>query len=322
MPVRCRVTTPRSRPAALATIDLAADSPSELETLLGRVCGSAVDPGCIGLRRFAGVDEGLLVRTTPTHAMLMPHGGPAVLDQLVDALVASGCDPSGIARPRELFPEAASDLEAATLAALARAASPLAVEPLLHQPDRWAGEPWRAPGPRDLRLRRLIDPPLVVVVGPPNVGKSSLLNALAGREAAIVDDAPGTTRDHIGAMLDLGGLVVRWVDTPGRRSAEGVEAQAIEASKLLDRGADLLVAVGDFRSEDPRALAEAEPGLTLAARADLGRPGWGFDGAVSAKTGEGLGELVAMVRDTLVPPADLDDPSPWVFCDDLDTGPR
>ncbi len=51
---------------------------------------------------------------------------------------------------------------------------------------------------RDRVLRRLIDPPLVVAIGPPNIGKSSLLNALAGRSVALVADEAGTTRDHVG----------------------------------------------------------------------------------------------------------------------------
>lgn len=308
-----RIATPRSRPAALAAIDLWAGSPAELEAALTRIAGRAPAAGRISLRPMLGIDIGIVARIDATHATLMPHGGPAVLDALAEALNSAGLTHTPEPAARERFPEAGSDVEAEMLAALARAPSPLAVDLLLDQPRRWQGRPAGEPTERDRRLNRLIDPPLVAAVGPPNVGKSSLLNALVGRSAALVADEPGTTRDHIGATIDLAGLVVHWVDTPGRRAASGVEARAIEASEAVIASADLVLAVGDAGSADPRAVLPREADLVVASRSDLGLPAWGYDQAVSARTGEGLAGLVERIRDALVPPADLQSADPWRF---------
>ncbi|QKK10189.1 MAG: GTP-binding protein [Planctomycetota bacterium] len=109
------------------------------------------------------------------------------------------------------------------LETLSRAVSPRAVDLLLDQPARWAAQGLPAPpldtpstSPELSRvLDRLVVPPLVVAIGPSNVGKSTLLNRLAGRPVAVTADEPGTTRDHVGSLVDLDGLIVRYVDTPG-----------------------------------------------------------------------------------------------------------
>ena len=80
----------------------------------------------------------------------------------------------------------------------------------------------------DRRGERLRDGLRIVIAGPPNAGKSSLLNALARRDVAIVSEEAGTTRDVIEVHLDLGGLPVILTDTAGLREAEGkVEAEGI-----------------------------------------------------------------------------------------------
>src|SRR5690606_37019664 len=112
-------------------------------------------------------------------------------------------------------------------------------------------------------------------------GKSTLLNTLAGRDLALVSGEAGTTRDHVGALIDLGGVVVRWVDTPGVREAAGPEAEAIGLARRLAADADLVIAVGDRATADPRTIVEQEPGLVAALRGDLGEPGWAHDVAVS-----------------------------------------
>ncbi len=86
----------------------------------------------------------------------------------------------------------------------------------------------------------------VAIVGAPNAGKSSLLNALADREVAIVTEVPGTTRDVIEATLDLGGIPVRFSDTAGiRETADKVEAIGVERAREVMAKADLVLALVD-----------------------------------------------------------------------------
>ena len=89
---------------------------------------------------------------------------------------------------------------------------------------------------------RLRDGLRVVIAGAPNVGKSSLLNALAKRDVAIVSEEAGTTRDVIEVHLDLGGLPVILTDTAGMREAEGkVEAEGIRRALARAEDADLVL---------------------------------------------------------------------------------
>lgn len=136
----------------------------------------------------------------------------------------------------------------------------------------------------------------VVLAGPTNAGKSSLLNALAGHERAIVTDVPGTTRDHIEVPMALSGVPLRLTDTAGlRESPELVERIGIERTRSLIDLADVLVWLGE------RAEAPDHPRLILVhSRADLPRRGDPSAGsiAVSSVTGEGLGALSdAIVRE-------------------------
>ncbi|MBB4005094.1 tRNA uridine-5-carboxymethylaminomethyl(34) synthesis GTPase MnmE [Aurantimonas endophytica] len=95
----------------------------------------------------------------------------------------------------------------------------------------------------------------VAIVGAPNAGKSSLLNALADREVAIVTEVPGTTRDVIEATLDLGGIPVRFSDTAGiRETSDRVEAIGVERARAVMASADLVLAlVGPDQAPGPLA---------------------------------------------------------------------
>lgn len=143
------------------------------------------------------------------------------------------------------------------------------------------------------RIEVLKDGARVVVAGPPNAGKSSLINAIAGQERAIVTDIPGTTRDHIEVPLSLGGLPILLTDTAGlRETDEPVERIGVDRARSLAEGADLLLWLGD------PAEAPAHPRLVhVHPRADLPGRGRGPDGAiaVSSVTGEGLGTLLERV---------------------------
>ena len=153
------------------------------------------------------------------------------------------------------------------------------------------------------RGRRLRDGLHVVLVGPPNAGKSSLLNALAGSERAIVTDIAGTTRDLLQETLRIDGVELTLVDTAGLRDAgDAIEAEGIRRARAELARADLALALVDAR--DPATGRAALDGdvhaaghwLWLHNKADLldGRPALPADALyVSARTGEGLGALHA-----------------------------
>ncbi|WP_171171522.1 tRNA uridine-5-carboxymethylaminomethyl(34) synthesis GTPase MnmE [Ruegeria sp. HKCCA0370] len=128
----------------------------------------------------------------------------------------------------------------------------------------------------------------VAIVGLPNAGKSTLLNALAGREAAITSEFAGTTRDVIEVRMDLAGLPVTLLDTAGLRETENhVENLGIELARSRAEAADLRV----FLSETPKDLGVEmrEDDIHVLPKADL--RGIGGKG-VSGKTGQGIDALV------------------------------
>lgn len=320
MSARWRLLSPPPSGAggALAVVAVEGD----IDGALARLGARPVAVGEAKLRPLAGIDTGMVMRPSQRLALLTPHAGPAVVRRLTEALTAAGIEPaSAEPDPVALHPEAASEIEARMLAALARAASPLAVDLLLDQPRRWAAAPADAEHDpavleRSARLSRLIDPPTVVAVGPPNIGKSSLLNALAGRAVAIVADQPGTTRDHVGAAIDFGGLVVRYIDAPGLGGdgdeGEGVLLEAQRLATEAARRADLVLLCADAGTDFPRCPGPG-PALRVALRSDLGLPRGPLDVAVSVLRGQGLADLVAAVRERLVPAVDLAHPGPWKF---------
>jgi len=107
------------------------------------------------------------------------------------------------------------------------------------------------------RAEPLKDGVRIVVAGPPNVGKSSLINAIAGQDRAIVTDIPGTTRDHIEVPLALGGVPVLLTDTAGlRESEETVERIGIDRARGLVAGSDVLLWLGaaEEAPEHPRLI--------------------------------------------------------------------
>ncbi len=304
-------------PGAIAIIQIEGDA----ERVFSTTGIKPVAVGRFGLRDFFGIDRGLAARPAHHTLQLMPHAGTHVVRAIGEALTRSGVpeDRHGVAG----YPEAATSLEARMLDAIARAASPLAIDLLADQPRRWAesGTPdpsadhSAADDAHSATLRRLLTPPLVAAIGPANVGKSTLLNALAGRSVALVADEPGTTRDHVGVLLDLAGLVVRYADCPGLRETDSrAEREAVEIALALVRAADLVLLCGDAGTPPPAIdLPPTEGVLRVALRADLGLPAWHADAVVCAQRAEGVAALAALIRERLVPRSMLDDPRPWKF---------
>jgi tRNA modification GTPase len=138
----------------------------------------------------------------------------------------------------------------------------------------------------------------VVIAGPPNVGKSTLMNALARRDVSIVSSIPGTTRDLVEASLDLRGFPVTLVDTAGlRESDDPIEREGVARARRRAERADLTLWLTD--STAPAAPAPAGPGPTIAVatKADLG--GAAVSGAtpISALTGQGIEQLLDAIAD-------------------------
>jgi tRNA modification GTPase len=182
------------------------------------------------------------------------------------------------------------------------------------------------------------------IVGRPNVGKSSLLNALLMRERAIVSDIPGTTRDTVEEMLEVAGVPLHLVDTAGLRASKDlVEQLGVERSREAIRGADLVLAVLDLSSpiedEDLEMLSDLDTRRTIIVgnkrdtvsnppSLDMGWPAYVNDAipggrgrgdgatpewemlAVSALTGAGLEELRTCIERAVVGEGgvDLDEP--------------
>jgi tRNA modification GTPase len=155
-----------------------------------------------------------------------------------------------------------------------------------------------ADGERGEKMR---DGLVFVVQGAPNVGKSTLVNALAGRDIAIVSPYAGTTRDALEVSLVLGDVPVTLIDTAGlRETSDPVEAEGVRRARDRAARADLVirlvsaeVASSDPRAEDVDAATEgpAGPHLIVGTKADLGPPPIGVHLAVSARSGAGMSGL-------------------------------
>lgn len=137
----------------------------------------------------------------------------------------------------------------------------------------------------------------LTILGPPNAGKSSLINSLAKRDIAIVSETPGTTRDVIEARLDLGGYLLLVADTAGvRETDEPIEAEGVRRALSHARGGMTLLLL-DGSLDDPGAGLPAdmpEPDLVVWNKADLGFKRDGL--SISLKTAEGISMLLQMLQ--------------------------
>ncbi|WP_420396404.1 tRNA uridine-5-carboxymethylaminomethyl(34) synthesis GTPase MnmE [Nioella sp.] len=134
----------------------------------------------------------------------------------------------------------------------------------------------------------------VAILGVPNAGKSTLLNALAGREAAITSDIAGTTRDVIEVRMDLRGLPVTVLDTAGLRDAgDEIERIGIDRARARAEAADLRVFLRSSPDEHPNITLEPDD-IVLLGKADL----HGTEG-ISGTTGQGVSTLIDRITDTL-----------------------
>lgn len=153
----------------------------------------------------------------------------------------------------------------------------------------------------------------MVIAGPPNAGKSSLLNALSEADTAIVTPIAGTTRDLLRVDLQIDGLPLRLTDTAGlRATADAIEREGVRRAEAAIAGADLLLWIEDDQTERAPLPAIAPPpkaGIRIRNKIDLtgrqsglhrpSRPGLAFpetEIALSARTGDGLELLRAQIK--------------------------
>jgi tRNA modification GTPase len=132
----------------------------------------------------------------------------------------------------------------------------------------------------------------VAIVGAPNAGKSTLLNAMAGRDAAITSDIAGTTRDVIEVRMDLKGLPVTILDTAGLRDGQD-SVEVIGINRALERAgdADLRIFLADENEVLP--LAQLPDDIRITPKADISGSG------ISGLTGEGVSDLLDAIQQTL-----------------------
>jgi tRNA modification GTPase len=141
----------------------------------------------------------------------------------------------------------------------------------------------------------------VVIAGPPNAGKSSLLNALAQRDVAIVTERAGTTRDILHVDLDMSGYLVRFFDTAGLRESDDlVEVEGIRRARVAIGQADMILALAEI---DSPAIQSNNYGqgnvLRVGTKLDAHAASDQFDLCISTKTGDGLEQLREIILEKI-----------------------
>ncbi|QDT65717.1 GTPase [Calycomorphotria hydatis] len=270
----------------------------------------------------AGTEEVVLCRTSSQECEIHCHGGMAAVRRIVGQLTTLGIQELGGWEPigetsrlelelREAVTRAATERTAKYLWAQASGVFRTAIETIRDAEDHAQKLAainqllhWAKFG------RHLIEPWRVVLYGRPNVGKSSLINALVGYGRAIVSSTAGTTRDVVTALTALDGWPIQLSDTAGlRTTADELEAAGIEKSDAQIAAADLKVLVLDasesLTDDDQLLLERTEPHLIVLNKIDLSAENAESHRkgaiAVSAITGEGLSELTAEIVSQLVP---------------------
>ena len=264
-------------------------------------------------RDGAAIDDAVLFWSSDDTAYLTTHGNPALLEQLLPVISAEPSperpvDPWEGVRPFwSGFLERAND-----------APTPEGAAYVIAQANRWerlllAGARGDALSREELELAEsrksglaFESPPRIVLLGPPNAGKSTLVNRLVGRERILTSPVPGTTRDRLEVRGGLAHRPVLWIDGAGiRESEDPLESEGVVRLQDAAARADLVL---DFFASDSSLTGGGPPRLAVRSKCDL-EPLPGAEGvfAVSGVTGEGIERLERAIAESLWDCHDLPD---------------
>lgn len=244
-------------------------------------------------------DEVILVLTgDETHQVieLQLHGGPGIVSWCLQFATELGCE--RIEWPEwmeselwKLLPLATTKKTAGMLLDQCQGAFDRALSMLKQQAEVDELLSWESLG------THLVQPWRVVLTGPPNAGKSSLLNALLGFERAITSSIPGTTRDLVTATVVWDGYPLEFIDTAGlREQGDMLESAGMDQTRLISKQADLVIWLIDLSERTPVIPADIHPDMIIGTKADLPHHNnASTERNVSAMTGEGLKELLAAI---------------------------
>jgi len=280
-------------------------------------------------RTGAGTGEELVVCNRSDWVEIHCHGGTAAARAVIESLVEDGS--REVPWAEFAWHLASDDFSAEARIALAQARTERTAAILLDQLRGALREEWRiieslvASGRSSEAIQRLeqlrsrsqiglhlTQPFRVVLCGPPNVGKSSLINALLGYQRSVIFHQPGTTRDVLSSHTALDGWPVELSDTAGLREAtDPIEAAGVDRARLELQRADLAVIVFDAsqpqREMEVQLKSRLPKALAVYNKCDLVRggtpPSPGL--ATSALTGEGIETLLTAISQALVPDAPM-----------------
>ncbi len=302
-------------PCALAMVDMAfrpTRGRSLIKTPTGRLRVGRMGAG-LG---DEVVIAALQVAAQPLELEVQCHGGPVAAQLVLDALVEAGVQISTAAG----WAAQVGNSKIATDAwiDLARASTLKTAQILLNQAEGAlehaieglnAQEDAEALIAKSVLGLRLVDGWRVALAGSPNVGKSRLMNALAGYGRAIVDPTPGTTRDVVTVRIALDGWPIELADTAGlRETSDRLEATGIVKARVEQARADLILLVFDSSQiltfNDHVLMREYPYALRVSNKSDLA-PAWAADRyeciPISAELGDGLEDLMKAIVHRLIP---------------------